>query len=140
MLLSLPEWRGLRGADFRGGTSGGEGFADGVEVGLVDVGGKLVEEAVKFGGDVRGEAAGEFDVVEDGAELLLVALDGAHGMEEDVDAVGDLQVLLVGGFARSFVRGFACGLVRCFAYALFTCCFSGAVAPWCFGLHSWPFQ
>lgn len=124
MILSLPERRSLRGGDFRGGVGGGEGFADGVKVGLVDVGGKLVEEAVELGSDVGGEAAGEIDVVEDGAELLFVALDGAHGVEEDVDAVGDLEVLLVGGLV--------CGLPGCW--------FDGSLASSCFGFHSWPFR
>lgn len=68
--------------------SGGEQGAESVEVALVLVRGEVFDEGLEFGGEFGADAAGALDFVEDAAEPLLGLLDGVHGVQQGVDAVG----------------------------------------------------
>ena len=66
-------------------------------VGVADVGGEVFEELKEFGAGAGGEGAPALDRVQEAAEVIFGAGEGSHGVEEGVEAVGDLEVRGWGG-------------------------------------------
>ncbi len=95
-----PAWGGCGGCPEMGaggwgfggwGGAGVKGVEGGVAVGIADVGGEVFEEVAEFRAGARGEGALALDGVHEAAELLFGAGEGAHGVKQGVEPVGDLE-------------------------------------------------